>query len=196
MFLQLDLPRRRLVATGALALAACLSIPATARAQSPSLGELAQKEQERRKGLAAAGKVISNKDLPAAAAPAAPAPGAPAPPATGPADKTAKDGKATEAAPAGDEKNEAWWHDRVVQAREAQRRGEAFAEALQSRINALTTDAVNRDDPYQRAKLAEDRQKAIAELARVTSEIDQAKKAQAAIEEEARQAGVPPGWVR
>lgn len=190
------------MATGALAVAACLSIPVALRAQSPSLGELAQKEQERRKGLAAAGKVISNKDLPKAPASAAPPAGAlpPATPATPTtADKAGSDDKAAkpEGTPAaGDEKNEAWWHDRVVQAREAQRRGEAFAEALQSRINALTTDAVNRDDPYQRAKLAEDRQKAIAELARVTSEIDQAKKEQAAIEEEARQAGVPPGWVR
>ena len=73
---------------------------------------------------------------------------------------------------------------------------EAFAEALQSRINALSTDVVNRDDPYQRAKLAEDRQKAVAELSRVTAEIEQAKKELAAIDEEARQAGVPPGWLR
>jgi len=75
-------------------------------------------------------------------------------------------------------------------------RHEMFAEALQSRINALTTDVVNRDDPYQRAKLADDRQKALAELQRVTGEIEQAKKDIADIEEEARKAGVPPGWLR
>ena len=45
-------------------------------------------------------------------------------------------------------------------------------------------------------RLAEDRQKAIAELSRVTAEIEQAKKELAAIDEEARQAGVPPGWLR
>ena len=84
----------------------------------------------------------------------------------------------------------------MSQAREAQRRSEAFAEALQSRINGLTTDVVNRDDPYQRAKLADDRQKAVAELQRVTGEIDQAKKDIADIEEEARKANVPPGWIR
>jgi hypothetical protein len=95
-----------------------------------------------------------------------------------------------------DQKDEAWWRARVSQAREAQRRAEAFAEALQSRINALSTDVVNRDDPYQRARISDDRLKAIAELQRVTSEIAQSKKEIADIEEEARKANVPPGWLR
>ncbi len=82
------------------------------------------------------------------------------------------------------------------QAREAQRRAEAFAAALQSQINGLTTDVVNRDDPYQRAKLADSRLKALSELQRVTGEIEQAKKDIADIEEEARRANVPPGWLR
>ena len=95
-----------------------------------------------------------------------------------------------------DQKDEAWWRARIAQAREAQRRAEAFAEALQSRINALSTDVVNRDDPYQRAKIADDRLKALAELQRVTGEIEQSKKEIADIEEEARRANVPPGWLR
>jgi hypothetical protein len=81
-------------------------------------------------------------------------------------------------------------------ARETLRRNEAFADALQSRINGLTTEYVGRDDPYQRARIGEDRQKALAEQERVKSEIDAAKKLVAAIEEEARLAGVPPGWLR
>ena len=71
-----------------------------------------------------------------------------------------------------------------------------FAEALQTRINSLSTDFVNRDDPFQRAKIGEDRDKAIAELARVKGDIDRAKKQIEEIEEEARKAGVPPGWLR
>jgi hypothetical protein len=70
------------------------------------------------------------------------------------------------------------------------------AEAFQSRVNALTTDFVNRDDPYQRAQIAVDRQKALAELERVKTEIVRLKQQIADIEEEARQAGVPPGWLR
>jgi hypothetical protein len=184
--------RTRLL-TAAIALVVIASATLPLLAQSVALGELAQKEQERRKTVKAPGKVYSNKDLPKApdSAPA-PASGAAAlPPATAP------DGKGEPAkAAAKDEKDEAWWRDRVLQAHEAQRRAEAFAEALQSRINALSADAVNRDDPYQRAKAAEDRQKAVAELARVTAEIEQAKKELVAIDDEARQAGVPPGWLR
>ena len=77
-----------------------------------------------------------------------------------------------------------------------QDRNEMFAEALQTRINSLSTDFVNRDDPFQRAKIGEDRDKAIAELARVKGEIVRAKKQIEDIEEEARKAGVPPGWLR
>ncbi len=165
------------------------------RAQAPTLGELAQKEQERRKTLKASGKVYSNRDLPKP--PQAAQPAGTLPPATPPPAEAAKTGPPDPAAkPEGDEKNEAWWRGRMMQAQEAQRRGEAFAEALQSRINALSADAVNRDDPYQRAKAAEDRQKAVAELGRVTAEIAQAKKEIVTIEEEARQGGVPPGWIR
>jgi len=95
-----------------------------------------------------------------------------------------------------DQKDETWWRNRILQAREAQRRAESFAAALQSQINGLTTDFVNRDDPYQRAKLADNRLKALGELQRVTGEIEQAKKDITDIEEEARRANVPPGWLR
>ena len=178
---------------GVAAVAALLVAQATVPVFAQSLGELAKKEQERRKGVKAAGKVYSNKDLPKPPAPEPAAGTAALPPAGA--------GKAEAAKPEqkddkSDQKDEAWWRGRMMQAREAQRRGEAFAEALQSRINALSTDAVNRDDPYQRAKAAEDRQKAVSELGRVTSEIEAAKKEIAAIEEEARQGGVPPGWLR
>jgi hypothetical protein len=71
-----------------------------------------------------------------------------------------------------------------------------FAEALQTRINSLSSDFVNRDDPFQRAKIGEDRDKALAELSRVKAEIVNANKQIEDIEEEARKAGVPPGWLR
>ena len=81
-------------------------------------------------------------------------------------------------------------------ARDSLRRAEIFAEALQSRINGLTADFTARDDPAQRAVIANDRQKALAELDRVKQEIQQHTKAIADIQEEARRAGVPAGWVR
>ena len=67
---------------------------------------------------------------------------------------------------------------------------------MQSRINALTTDFVNRDDPAQRAGLERDRQKAVGELSRLKQQVEDGRKAIADLEEEARRAGVPPGWLR
>ena len=168
-------------------LAAALLAPAVARAQStPTLGELAKKEQERRKTLKAAGKVVTDKDVPRAA---------PAPPpaaAAVPADKTA----APADKPQEPVKDEAYWRQRMATVREELRRNEMFAEALQTRINSLTADFSARDDPYQRAEIAQERAKAVAERDRVKVDIDATKKAIAEIEEEARRAGVPPGWLR
>ena len=179
----------RLMAAGLAALW-CLRA-GVAVAQTPSLVELAQKEQERRKALkGTAAKVYSDKDLPKSGQPAPLSSVAPATPTPVPDEKPPEQPKPD------DQKDENYWRNRMMQAREAQRRAEAFAEALQSRINALTTDVVNRDDPYQRAKIADDRQKALAELQRVTGEIEQAKKDIVDIEEEARKGGVPPGWIR
>jgi hypothetical protein len=69
-------------------------------------------------------------------------------------------------------------------------------DSLQSRINALQTDFVNRDDPAQRAKIEGDRKAALAELERVKKELDENTKKITAIEDEARRAGVPAGWLR
>jgi hypothetical protein len=81
-------------------------------------------------------------------------------------------------------------------AREQLERSQLFADSLQTRINSLWTDFVNRDDPAQKAKLETDRKTALAELERVKKEIELQTKAITALEDEARRAGVPPGWLR
>jgi hypothetical protein len=175
------------IAGAGLAILFCLRAGA-ALAQTPSLVDLAQMEQARRKTVKGVAKVYTDKDLPKTGTPAiasAVPPPTVVPPEPAPA----------EASPP-DQKEEASWRARMTQARETLRRNEAFAQALQSRINALSTDVVNRDDPYQRAKIADDRQKALAELQRVTTEIEVAKKEILDIEEDARKANVPPGWIR
>ena len=166
-----------------------------AQSQTPSLGDLARKEQERRKGQKTTGKVYTKKDLPPSP-PAPPPSAAPAPAAATDETKAQEKKPGEEAGEKKDEKDETWWKNRINQVREELRRNEMFAEALQTRINSLSTDFVNRDDPFQRAKIGEDRDKAIAELARVKGEIDRGKKQIVDIEEEARKAGVPPGWLR
>lgn len=172
-------------------LALCAAIGgANAVAQTPPLAEVARKEQERRKGQKTPAKVYTKKDLPPSP-PAGAASQAPATPATPPAEA-----KPAEAKPEEEAKDETWWKNRINAVREELRRNEMFAEALQTRINSLSTDFVNRDDPYQRAQIGTDRDKALAELARVKADIEVGKKKIEDIEEEARKAGVPPGWLR
>ena len=69
-------------------------------------------------------------------------------------------------------------------------------EAIQTRVNALSTDFVNRDDPVQRAAIAAERDKSLAEMDRLKKEIAEHTKKIAAIQQDARRAGAPPGWVR
>ncbi|HWP99706.1 MAG TPA: hypothetical protein VNK92_04480, partial [Vicinamibacterales bacterium] len=118
--------------------------------------------------------------------------GAPGGPAAGPGSAGAPEAQA----PPDPTKTEQYWRERITSARAALERSELFLEALQSRVNALTTDFVNRDDPAQRAVIANDRQRALAEMERVRREIEKLKAEIAAIHEEARKAGVPPGWLR
>jgi hypothetical protein len=63
-------------------------------------------------------------------------------------------------------------------------------------LNALNADFVNADDPARRSAIEQDRQRAATELERVKKEVADQTKALAAIEEEARRAKVPPGWLR
>ena len=168
-----------------------------------SLADVAKKEEERRKEIKQPTKVITNKDLAPAPAGSTPAPadGAAAPAAaSGAAAKDAKgakdskdekDAKANEPA-----KDKAYWAGRVKGLQDTLDRDQTYADALQSRINALTTDFVNRADPAQRAVIERDRQRSLAELAKLKEQIQKDKKALADLDEEARRAGVPPGWLR
>jgi cell division septation protein DedD len=188
------------LSSAVLAGALMVAVPVSAH----SLGELAKREAERKKSKPTATKTYTNGDLKSVAPPSGAATGDPlakdGKEAKEPDAKDAKDSKEPEKVdatkPAEPAKDEAYWRGRMAAAREDVRRNEAFKEAMQTRINALTADFTARDDPYQRAKIADDRQKALAELARLTEDIDKGNKLIVDIEEEARRAGVPPGWIR
>ena len=86
---------------------------------------------------------------------------------------------------------------RVTQARETLQRNEVFLQALQTRQNALYNDFRNGAGSYtQQAQVNEDRQKNQQELERVKADVENSRRLVANIEEEARKAGVPPGWLR
>jgi hypothetical protein len=174
---------------------------AAAAAQSPPLGEVARQEAERRREQPAAAKIYTNKDLPPSAQDRGPLPSAypdtsdqasaaPAPEASAqPSGKVAGPGEEPV-------RNQAWWRDRIGQVRERLRVLEEEAEALQSRINVLSRDFVSRDNPVQRTRIGEERAVAIEELARARDAIALGRQEIADIEEEARRASVPPGWLR
>ena len=181
-------------------LAAVLTLSAAVSAQT--LGDVARQEEARRKTVKAPAKVYTNDNLrPDPSSPRPAVAGTPESPASsaGPAaPSTPASQKAATPAPAPDAgaKDETYWKKRVAAARDAVERAKIFAEALQTRINSLSNDWAARDDPYQREKIGADRDKALAELARVQKEIEDGTKAIADIQEEARKTGVPAGWVR
>jgi hypothetical protein len=192
-----------------LALAGLLSGAAPGYGQS--LADVARMEAARRKALKEGGKVYTNKDLPRVP----PVATAVQPDTTSSADNRGKFGSSPtdqrpeaaqapapqqsrngEARPSNTEKDQAYWSQRMKNLRDRLDRDQLYVDALQSRVNALSTDFVNRDDPVQRAQVATDRQRALGELERLKKQMADEKQAIADLEEEARRAGVPPGWLR
>ena len=163
-----------------------------------TLGDVARREDARRKQVKSPSKVYTNEDLRAGdGVTASPQPATQTSP-NGPSASSAAGAQPKDANAAADDpkKSEAYWKDRLTKARGDLDRARTFADALQSRINALTTDFAARSDPAQRAQIGNDRQKALTELDRVKKEIEANTKAIADIQEEGRKAGVPAGWVR
>lgn len=182
----------------AAALAAVFVWPSMATAESqsqPSLAELAKEEAARRKTVKDTKKVITAKDLPESAR--RPATAAASAPAEGGAAESGGDQKpaaaAAEAAP--DNGGEAAWRQRMAAAREGLQRNLVLLDALQMRVNGLTAD-YDRHDPFERNGIGETRKKALDEMERMKADIEASKKQIADIEEDARKAGVPPGWIR
>jgi hypothetical protein len=168
-------------------------------ASAQSLADLAKKEEERRKKIPDPAKVYTNKDL--AAVPESSTP--PPPPASASGAASGSTAAATPAAPAKEEekekgpvKDQKYWSGRLKTLQDSLSRDEGYAEAMQTRLNSLQTDFVNRDDPAQRAVIERDRNKVQAELERLKKSVVEQKKNIADLMEEARRAGVPPGWLR
>ena len=190
-----------------LSVAALVFIGVANVAAAQSLGDVAKKEEQRRKTVKSSGKVYTNDELKRDPTPSVPAsastgttstPSASSTPAPAPAssgnnadrdDSANKDGSA-------DKSDEKTWRKRITNARESLQRSQAFADALQSQLNALSTDFVNRDDPIQRQQIANKRDGVVSELDRVKKEVAAQTKAISDIQEEARRANVPAGWVR
>jgi hypothetical protein len=179
---------------------ALLTIVALGTASVPlagqTLADVAKKEEERRKNLKSSGKTYTNKDLGSLPA-GTPAPPPAATPAVAATDASAAKNKESEKAGEKEPvKDQAYWSGRMKELQTQLQRDQTYVDAMQTRVNSLATDFVNRDDPAQRGALASERQKVLGELDRLKKQIEAEKKAIADLEEEARRANVPPGWLR
>jgi hypothetical protein len=186
-------PCLRFVITAVLVLAGLGAAIQLVCAQT--LADVAKKEEERRKTIREPAKVYTNKDL-TAAPPGSREPVSAAATTSDAAKGDDKDKAAKPADPKDAVKDQAYWSGRMKALQATLDRDQTFAEAMQTRVNSLITDFINRDDPAQKAVVAKNRDKAIADLAQLKQAILNEQKAIADFQDEARRAGVPPGWLR
>jgi hypothetical protein len=172
------------------------ALPAAAQ----SLADVARAEEARRKAQKAPVKVYTNDDLGKGGEALVPPPQPAVDPSAKPGGTAASTGAKPPAANATPEesagKDEKYWRSRITDARTLLQRSQAFYDALQSQINGLYAQFVATDDPAQRALVEQKRLTALTEQERVKGDISKQTKAIADIEDEARRANVPPGWLR
>jgi hypothetical protein len=187
---------KRVIAITVTLIIACASLTYGQVSSTVSLADVARKEEARRKTAKKATKVFTNANL---ATPDTPisvvssSPSVSSNTSSSSTEPTIPGGKAEPPPPKGDQ---AFWQGRISQARTALTRSQMFADSLQTKINSLRTDFTNRDNRVEREKIQQDLNTALAELERLKKEIDAQQKAITAIEDEARRANVPSGWLR
>jgi hypothetical protein len=203
---------------GLMAVVPALLLLGSAGLRAQSLADVAKQEEERRKAIKQPAKVYTNKDLRGVPSPidVPPETTKPAaePAASGDsgasAAKSSDAGRGTDAGKSpergdsktagpsdkGPAKDQAYWAERMKQLKAQLDRDQTYLDALQSRVSALTADFSKWSDPAQRQVIGRDRQKALDELERLKKAIASDKKALTDLEDEARRAGVPAGWLR
>lgn len=188
----------------AITIALTVAGPLAAFAQvssTVSLVEVAKKEKARRETAKKATRVFTNSnlgadevDLPPKSMPSFAGSSNATPSNTSPGSPTIPGGKPEPPNP--NMRDQAYWQGRIKAAMDDVSRTQLFADSLQTKINSLRTDFVNRDNRVEREKIQQDLNSSLAELEKLSKEIAEKRKTITAIEEEARKAGVPPGWLR
>jgi hypothetical protein len=158
-----------------------------------SLGQAARKEAERRSGARGPAKSYTGEDLKGGA------------PATAPAEVPAPPPAVRDSAPSEPQETRAVPDASAERARQAARwRGRA--EGLRHQIRVLEQEADEADRAANMSALGgpiscsgvvnTEHERNLGEVAKARRTLAQARKALDDLEEEARRAGVPPGWLR
>jgi cell division protein FtsN len=190
-----------------VALALLLAGPALVRAQS--LGEVAKREQEKQEKKKKSGKppatvkVYTEEDLKKAresesgAVTVLPENGnVDAAPAASSEDDEVVSGEGRPAG--GRRRTEAYWRGRATRLRDAVAEADQRIKELETRIAGLRNDMnpTNLQDPNRLQTRDRELREAMGSLDAARREAETARKALDGLEEEARRAGAPPGWVR
>jgi hypothetical protein len=168
-----------------------------------SLADVAAAEAARRKSVTRPSKLYTNDSLSgdaqqgaaSAAMPATTAPSSAAASTSKP-DPAKPDPGKTEPGKTDETKTQAYWKSRMAAAQSSAARNQVLTDAMQSRINSLRADALNTDEPGQRAIVQANLDTAMGEMERLKQEAEKHNKDLAAIQDEARRANVSPGWLR
>jgi hypothetical protein len=161
-----------------------------------SLADASRREAVRRQILPRAGHALTNDNLPAPRPVFSEPADAAATTAPDQADANGKPAKSDGGDKPADVHDEAYWRTRINTARDTFSHDQMTVDALQSQVNGLTTDFINRDDPAQKAQIEQQRIKVMNELNRMKTQLDADQKNIDGVMDEARRAGVPPGWLR
>lgn len=176
-------------------------------ASAQNLGEAAAREQKKReerkkKGATAPdGRVYTEEDLrpgslsaepkPSPSAKATPTPAATPTPTPAPAADLAAEEAERSA-------EKASWQARADQVRQDIASADAEVKRLEARVEGLRNDrgASNAMDPFRLQTIQAELASATSDLEAARNKAAAARQRQDALEDEARRAGVPPGWLR
>jgi hypothetical protein len=95
-----------------------------------------------------------------------------------------------------DESSEAFWQGKHQTVEERISEAQSKIDQIQGDIDTLTKAFYEVSDENRKVEINDVRNKKLDELETARRELDEANQAQDDLEEEARIAGVPPGWVR
>jgi hypothetical protein len=182
----------------AVAITLSLFVGATSLS-AQGLGDLARKAEEVKKAAKKGAKVYTNADAGNIQAATAVTPAE----RSGAAASTAGDTAQAAEKPAADaktpQKDQAYWAERMKTLQTQLERDTLAAEAMQTRVNSLRSQLTLGDQGVSGSSFAtveQNKTRAEAELARLQKSVEEGKKKIADLEEEARRAGVPAGWLR
>jgi hypothetical protein len=98
--------------------------------------------------------------------------------------------------PSSEELNEATWRRRVRELVEAIEQNRLLISEAEAHLALFESQAVSRDDPAQQALLRQQAREARESLSGLARKVEAGERALAALLDEARRLGVPPGWLR